>query len=241
MTSLSTAPDRFSTPLSASPVVFVVGGDMSLCWAVDAVAQHAGWRTEAITSVTALMARRRTLVPSCLVLDLSGLESDDHLGPQWPTVMPVICITPAADVPLSVRAMKAGAADVLTRPISEASLFEVLRLALDGNEHELREEVELDALRERYASLSGREREVMSLVVSGLMNKQVGWELGISEITVKAHRGRVMRKMKARSLASLVMFAARLGEIDASNRTVRPAAIGVRSVPPASFGPNPGL
>ena len=131
--------------------------------------------------------------------------------------MPVICITTAGDVSLSVRAMKAGAADVLTKPVSQAPLLDALRLALDRSEEDLREEVELNGMRERYLSLSGREREVMALVASGLMNKQVGAELGISEITVKAHRGRMMRKMEARSLARLVIVAARLQVADVSN------------------------
>jgi FixJ family two-component response regulator len=132
--------------------------------------------------------------------------------------MPVICITAAGDVSLSVRVMKAGAADVLTKPVGSAALLGAVRLALNRSEEGLKEEVELNGIRECYVSLSGREREVMALVVSGLMNKQIGWELGISEITVKAHRGQVTRKMKARSLANLVIMAARLEAADGSSK-----------------------
>ena len=217
MTSLSITPDRSLSLRPASPVVFVIGSDTSLCSALDALAHDAGWRTESLTSIDQLLNRQRTLAPSCLVLDISKLDSDDLLHQRLPNDMPVICITTAGDVSLSVRAMKAGAADVMTKPVSQAPLLDALRLALDRNEEDLREELELNGMRERYLSLSGREREVMGLVASGLMNKQVGAELGISEITVKAHRGRMMRKMKARSLASLVIVAARLQVADVSN------------------------
>src|SRR4051794_2568168 len=216
MTSLSPAPYPFLKSLTASPVVFVTGNDASLCRSLDALAHDAGWRTEMVTAISALSGQQRTSAPSCLVLDVSQLASDDLL-PQWPSNMPVICITAAGDVSLSVRAMKAGAVDVLTKPVGGAPLLEAVRLALDLSEDGLRQESELNGMRERYGSLSRREREVMALVVSGLMNKQVGGELGISEITVKAHRGRMMGKMKARSLASLVMMAARLRVVDVSS------------------------
>jgi FixJ family two-component response regulator len=210
MTSLSTAPDLFFKSPPASSVVVVIGGDTSLRRALDAVAHDAGWRTETVTSISALVDQRRTFTPGCLVLDVSQPESDDLLLRQWPTHIPVICITDAGDVSLSVRAMKAGAVDVLTKPVGRALLLDAVRLALNRSAEGLRQEVELNEMRERYASLSRREREVMTLVASGLMNKQVAGELGISEITVKAHRGRVMRKMKARSLANLVIMADRL-------------------------------
>jgi FixJ family two-component response regulator len=225
MTSLSIAPDRFLAPLPELPVVFVIGSDISLHQELDVLAHSARWRTETVTSTSALLDQRRTFGPSCLVLDVSQLESDDLIPRQWPTEMPIICITTAGDVSLSVRAMKAGAADVLTKPVGSALLRDAVRLALSQSEKGLREGVELNGIRERYVSLSGREREVMALVVSGLMNKQVGGELGISEITVKAHRGRMVRKMKARSLPNLVIMAARLQAADVSS-SQHPLGIG---------------
>jgi len=239
MTSLSIAPGRFLAPLPELPLVFVIGSDISLRQEVDALAHSARWRTETVTSTSALLDQRRTSGPSCLVLDISQLEPD-HLDPrQWPTEMPVICITAAGDVSLSVRAMKAGAADVLTKPVGSALLLDAVRLALNQSEEGLREGVELNGIRERYLSLSGREREVMALVVSGLMNKQVGGELGISEITVKAHRGRMVRKMKARSLANLVMIAARLQAADVSSSHHSLGIRGWPKVPGASVRPGP--
>jgi FixJ family two-component response regulator len=124
--------------------------------------------------------------------------------------MPIIFITGYGDIPMTVRAMKAGAAEFLTKPFAEDALIGAIQQAIDRSTASLREEAELQALRDRYASLSRREREVMALVVVGRLNKQVGGELGISEITVKAHRGRVMEKMQVRSLAELVKLSARL-------------------------------
>jgi len=206
----STALHVFVKSVPASSLVFVIGSDPSVRRTLDTLAPDAGWRTEIADSISALPGKQRTFAPGCLVLDVSQLESDELLVWPWPTDMPVICITDANDVLLSVRAMKAGAIDVLTKPVGSTLLLDAVRLALKRSEEILRQEAELNGLRERYASLSRREREVMALVVSGLMNKQIGGELGISEITVKAHRGRVMHKMKARSLASLVIMAVRL-------------------------------
>jgi FixJ family two-component response regulator len=229
-----TASDRLFE--SMPPRVFVIDNDTSLRWALDSVAHGACWRTETVPSVGALMGRRCTFAPSCLVLDVSERDPDDLLPRRWPTDMPVICVTDVGDVPLSVRAMRAGAVDVLTKPVARASLLEAVRLALNLSEMSLRREVELDDMRERYASLSGREREVMALVASGLLNKQVGRELGISEVTVKAHRGNVMRKMKSPSLANLVMIAARLQLMQCDG--VAPCA---RLPPPSHQPPHPQL
>lgn len=210
MRSPLTASDLFVESRPASSVVFVIDGDTSLQWALDAMAHGACWRTETVPSISALLSRRRSFGPSCLVLDVSLLDSDDLLPRPWPTDMPVICVAGVGDLALCVRAMKAGAVDVLTKPVASGPLLEAVMLALNRSDAALRREAELKQMRQRHASLTCREREVMALVVSGLLNKQVACDLGISEITVKAHRGRVMRKMKTQSLANLVMIAARL-------------------------------
>ncbi len=210
MTAPSSATDPCLNSPRASSVVFVIDSDTSLRRALDTVAPDACWRTETVSSIRALIVRRRTFEPSCLLLDVSHLDSADFLPRLWPTDMPVICVTEVGDVALCVRAMKAGADNVLTKPIGGAPLLEAVRLALNRSELGLRQQAELNEMRRRYASLSRREREVMTLVVCGLMNRQVARELGISEVTVKGHRGRVMRKMKTRSFASLVIVAARL-------------------------------
>ncbi|MGH9759514.1 MAG: response regulator transcription factor, partial [Blastocatellia bacterium] len=174
----------------------------------------AGWQPETFASAQEFLARPRAFVPSCLVLDvslpgLSGLELQKRVAVER-TDMPIIFITGYGDVPMTVQAMKAGAVEVLTKPFSDDVLLEAIRQAIDRSRVALDREAEVRALRECYASLTPREREVMALVVSGLLNKQVGYELKISEITVKAHRGSVMRKMKADSLADLVKMSARL-------------------------------
>src|SRR4029434_10678308 len=161
-----------------------------------------------------LLSRPRATVPCCLVLDvtlpgLNGLELQQQLAER--TDMPIIFITGYGDVPMSVRAMKAGAIEFLTKPFKDDVLIDAIRGAIERSRVALRHDQEMRGLRECYASLTPREREVMALVVSGLLNKQVGGELGISEITVKAHRGQMMRKMKADSLPDLVTMAARLG------------------------------
>jgi FixJ family two-component response regulator len=165
-------------------------------------------------SAQEFLSRPDPAVPCCLVLDvalpgLSGLELQKKLAER--TDMPIIFITGHGDVPMTVQAMKAGAVEFLTKPFKDTVLLNAIRAAIERSRAAIRQSTQLQALQDCYASLTPRERDVMKLVVSGLLNKQVGGELGISEITVKAHRGQVMRKMKADSLADLVTMAARLG------------------------------
>ena len=197
-----------------TPIVFVVDDDVSVRESLELMIRHAGWQPQTFASAQEFLAHPRPLVPSCLVLDVSlpdlnGLDLQKRVASDR-TDMPIIFITGYGDVPMTVQAMKAGAVEFLTKPFSDDALLDAIRHALERSQSALGEELELRGLRDDYASLSRREREVMALVVSGLLNKQVGAELGISEITVKAHRGNVMRKMKADSLADLVKIAARL-------------------------------
>jgi len=209
-----------------TPVVFVVDDDVSVREALEPLIRFAGWQPETFASAQEFLDRPRLSVPSCLVLDVSlpdlnGLDLQKRIVDR--TDMPIIFITGHGDVPMTVRAMKAGAVEFLTKPFDDEALLSAIRNAIERSEAALGDEANLRVLRERYASLSPREREVMSLVVSGLLNKQVGGELGISEITVKAHRGRVMQKMKAASLADLVTMGARLHlPAPVSNTPVRP-------------------
>jgi FixJ family two-component response regulator len=207
-------PPSEATERSATPIVFVVDDDVSVRESLEMLIRNAGWQPELFASAQAFLARPRVNVPSCLILDvglpdLNGLDLQKLVATDR-REMPIIFITGFGDVPMTVRAMKAGAAEFLTKPFSDEVLLGALRNALETSRITLGDEAEIRELRERYASLSRREQEVMALVVSGLLNKQVGGELGISEITVKAHRGQVMRKMKADSLADLVNMAARL-------------------------------
>ena len=197
-----------------TPVVFVVDDDVSVRESLEALIREAGWQPETFASAEEFLIYPRVPGPSCLVLDvtlpdLDGLDLQQRIAADR-TDMPIIFITGHGDVPNTVRAMKAGAVEFLTKPFGDDVLLSAIRDAIERSEVALGQEAELKGLQDRYASLSRREQEVMALVVSGLMNKQVGGELGISEITVKAHRGRVMQKMKARSLAGLVIMAARL-------------------------------
>ena len=209
-----------------TPVVFVVDDDVSVREALEPLIRYAGWQPETFASAQEFLDRPRLTVPSCLVLDVSlpdlnGLDLQKRIVDR--TDVPIIFITGHGDVPMTVRAMKAGAVEFLTKPFDDEALLSAIRNAIERSEAALGDEANLRVLRERYASLSPREREVMSLVVSGLLNKQVGGELGISEITVKAHRGRVMQKMKAASLADLVTMGARLHlPAPVSNTPVRP-------------------
>src|SRR6266568_1021467 len=198
-----------------TPVVFVVDDDISVRESLELLIRTAGWQPETFASAQEFLARPRVLAPSCLVLDVSlpglnGLELQKRVAADR-NDMPIIFITGYGDVPMTVRAMKAGAVEFLTKPFDDDVLLSAIQNAIERSRLALDHEAELLALRERQASLTPREREVMALVVSGLLNKQVGGELGISEITVKAHRGQVMQKMKADSLADLVKMAARLG------------------------------
>ena len=196
-----------------TPIVFVVDDDISVRESLELLIRTAGWGVETFRSATDFLAYPRTDVPCCLVLDVSlpdlnGLELQQRLDDR--RELPIVFITGHGDIPMSVRAMKAGATEFLTKPFQDDALLDAVRGGIQRSTAALSRETELKTLRESYAALSRREREVMGLVVSGLLNKQVGGELGISEITVKAHRGKVMRKMKARSLADLVKMAARL-------------------------------
>ena len=199
---------------AVTSVVFVVDDDVSVRESLELLIRTAGWQPETFASAQEFLSRPRAIVPCCLVLDvtlpgLNGLELQQRLAER--TDMPIIFITGHGDVPMSVQAMKAGAVEFLTKPFKDDVLLNAIRGAIDRSRAALRLDAEMRALRTCYGSLTPREREVMAFVVSGLLNKQVGGELGISEITVKAHRGQVMRKMKADSLPDLVTMAARLG------------------------------
>ena len=197
-----------------TPIVFVVDDDVSVRESLELLIRYEGWKAEIFASAADFLSRPRALVPSCLILDLSlpglsGLDLQRRIASER-TDMPIIFITGHGDVPSTVQAMKAGAVEFLTKPFTDDALLCAIRQALERSRAALGQDAELQQLRDRYDSLSARERQVMELVVSGLLNKQVGGELGISEITVKAHRGRVMQKMKADSLPQLVEMAGRL-------------------------------
>ena len=200
--------------LQLTPIVFVVDDDVSVRESLELLLRCEGWQPETFASAQEFLDYPRVLIPNCLVLDVSlpGLNGLDlqRIVSGERTDMPIIFITGHGDVPMTVKAMKAGAVEFLTKPFNDDVLVTAIRAALERSRVALSLEAEMRVLRDRYASLSQRERQVMALVVSGLLNKQVGGELGISEITVKAHRGKVMQKMKADSLADLVKMAARL-------------------------------
>jgi FixJ family two-component response regulator len=198
----------------AMPVVFVVDDDVSVRESLESLIRSAGWQAETFASAQGFLSHPRAAVPSCLVLDLSlpdlnGLDVQRRLADR--ADMPIIFITGHGDVPTSVEAMKAGAAEFLTKPFGDDVLLDAIQHAIERSLTALSEETERQVLLQCFASLTPRERQVMTLVVSGRPNKRIAGELGISEITVKAHRGKVMVKMRADSLADLVRMAARLG------------------------------
>jgi RNA polymerase sigma factor (sigma-70 family) len=216
------------------PIVFVVDDDVSVRESLELLVANAGWRPQTFSSAQEFLAYPRVFTPSCLILDVSlpdlnGLDLQKRITLDR-IDMPIIFITGHGDVPMTVKAMKAGAIEFLTKPFDEDELLSAIRHAIERSRNFLRRQSEIDSLRECFATLTAREREVLALVVTGLPNKQVGGELGISEITVKAHRGRVMQKMGADSLPSLVKMAARLriaphpkGETSSTTNSSRPS------------------
>jgi FixJ family two-component response regulator len=204
-----------SRPSATTPIVFVVHDDPATRESLELLIEAEGWQAAAFASAQEFLARPAATVPGCLILDVrlrdgNGLELQRRLAADRPE-LPIIFVTGHCDVSTSVRAMKAGAIEFLTRPVGDEIVLGAIRDGLDRSRAALQQQARMHALRESYASLTPREREVMVLVASGLLNKQVGGELGISEITVKAHRGQVMRKMKADSLPALVHMVAKLG------------------------------
>jgi FixJ family two-component response regulator len=212
--SLSVPDSTSARPSPPDPVVFVVDDDVSVREALELLIQCTGARVETFASAEEFLLRERPRTPSCVILDLNlpdinGLEVQERIAASGGG-MPIIFITAYGDVPLTVRAMKAGAVEFLTKPLHDDVLLNAVEEALRCSHAALAGEFETRMIRDRYKLLSLRERQVMDLVVSGLLNKQVGGALGISEITVKAHRARAMQKMNAGSLAELVKMAARL-------------------------------
>jgi FixJ family two-component response regulator len=207
--------------LQQKPIVFVVDDDVSVRESLELLIKFAGWQPETFASAEEFLARPRVETPNCLVLDVSlpdlnGLELQKLIAMDR-VDMPITFITGHGDVPMTVQAMKAGAVEFLTKPIDDDALLSAIKSAVKRSAAALDDQTELQALRQCHQSLTPREREVMRLVVAGMLNKQIGMKLGISEITVKAHRGKMMQKMKAESLADLVKTAVRLGLAPARN------------------------
>ena len=210
--------DRLSRPLAmppTMPTVVVVDDDISIRESLELLIQNEGWQPALFESAQEFLAQLPTVVPSCLILDvnlpdLSGLDIQQRISDKKSST-PIIFITGYGDIPTSVRAMKAGAAEFLTKPLDDEIMIGAIREALLRSQANLQQEGAQRQLQERFALLTRREREVMNLVVKGLMNKQVGFELEISEITVKAHRGKVMEKMQATTFVDLVNMAGKLG------------------------------
>lgn len=212
----STRPTASTAPEAMRPVVFIVDADPRVRRSLESMICSAGWHARSCASAQELLEHPPLAVPSCLVLDVSlpdinGLELQRRIAADRAS-MPLVFVTDHRDVPTAVRAMKDGAVDFLTRPCDDADLLRALKDGLERSRAALLRDAEIGLLRERHSSLTPREREVMTLVAAGLLNKLVGAQLAISEITVKAHRRQVMRKMQARSLADLVTMAAKLGQ-----------------------------
>jgi FixJ family two-component response regulator len=202
----------------ARPLVYIVDDDVSVRESIAGLVEEAGWRSETFPSAREFLERPRAQCPSCLILDiglpdLSGLEVQQRLS-RAHAEMPIIFITGRGDIPTTVQAMKAGAAEFLTKPFEPDTLTRAIEFSLERSRALLEEKAASQVLRDRHQTLSRREKEVMALVIRGQLNKQIGASLGISEITVKAHRGRMMRKMKVRSVPELVGIATRLGHDD---------------------------
>jgi FixJ family two-component response regulator len=211
----------------ATPIVFVVDDDISIRESLELLIRCEGWQPQLFATAQEFLALPRVFAPSCLILDVSlpglnGLDLQKQVAVER-TEMPIIFITGYGDVPMTVRAMKAGAQEFLTKPFSDEVLLAAIRQALERSRLALGRELEMQALKGRYVSLTARERQVMVLVASGKPNKLIGSELGISEITVKAHRGKVMEKMKADSVADLVKMAGKL-RLARASRVAAPMA-----------------
>jgi FixJ family two-component response regulator len=206
---------NWSSPdVADAPTVFIVDDDVSVRESLELLISAAGWRPQTFASAQAFLGRVPASSLSCLILDvnlpdLNGLDLQERVGADQ-VDMPIIFVTGYGDVPMTVRAMKAGAIEFLTKPIDKKALLDAVRDAIERSHAAAGQEEEIRTLRARHASLTPREQQVMAMVVSGLLNKQVGGELGINEITVKAHRGRMMRKMKAPTFADLVKMGERL-------------------------------
>jgi FixJ family two-component response regulator len=214
-----------SSPMAtAKPIVFIVDDDAWVRESLETLIRDEGWQPETFASAQEFLDRPRASTPSCLVLDISlpglnGLELQKRVAAER-TDLPIIFVTGHGDIPMTVGAMKAGAVEFLTKPFNDEVLLTAIRHALERSRLALAQEEERQQLRDRYASLTARERDVMALVVSGLLNKQVAGELGITESTVKAHRGQVMQKMKANSVADLVKMTARLHQSATTNQSM---------------------
>jgi len=197
------------------PTVFIVDGDKAACQALAALINREGWRSQTSASAEEFLSHPVEFVPGCMILDvslpdLSGLELQKRAAAKCSHI-PTVFLSATEDIPTTVEAMKAGAIEFLLKPFGHEAVLGAIREALERSRFVIAREKQKRVIQECYASLSLRERQVMALVSCGLLNKEVGFELGISEITVKAHRGQVMRKMRASSLADLVKMAGRLG------------------------------